>query len=415
MSGTNTDRIALALITRYLNNPSPITRFLKNAQAYGHYIDRVIVAYSHGVEEEVVEELRAWVPVDIVCAHNDLQMRLRLLDLGLQPSEVEGLLVVPSWPCHNEVPYGAYRNTALIKAMLEGMDYILFFDDDIYPKVLLAHDTGEIAWETIDFVGNHMDYLSEPDITATTSDYSGYYIIPPMVYEGLDELLIGLFKGSAIEYMNSSESHRCLVFGPAIPENVKSTSKLLGGNLGLDLKMPWHLAPFFSTTYMFGEDCILGRGEDTLLGQAIKESGGSALDIDLRVFHNTFHDFPIEPDIHQKTTANRFYRACLGWIGRNPFLTWFMERNGWVESSFEEEISHQRIGLVSGGVKTAEYLNDSRFERLPYALDAAMVSLPDMITRYERLRDGWTALIEFLATSPISGDFDEGEELKLAS
>jgi hypothetical protein len=277
------------------------------------------------------------------------------------------------------------------------MDYLLFFDTDVQPRVLTEFTDGQPSWQEIDFVGGHLNHLARPDVAATSSDYSGYYIIPPMSFDGLSDLLIGVGKDLALDYLADYEEHGCLNLGPERPGTPVPTGKVLGGNLALSLDNPRRLAPFFSTTYAIEEQCILGRGEDTLLGQAILNADGLALDVDLRIFHDTYDDFPRAPDIRRKAIRDRFYRACLGWIGRNPFLVWQQAQSGRLETAFETHIARQREGLVVGAPKAAQFLDDARFTNLPAALDASLAALPEMIERYERLVAGWGALMDVLA------------------
>jgi hypothetical protein len=409
-------KIALGLITRELNDPKPVHRFLDNAAAYGHTIDRVIIAYSHDVDAGVIEEIETRTKLDVLCAHNALSLKHQLIDLGLSSSEIEGLLEVPSWG-HREIPYGTYRNLVLMQALLEGMDYLLFFDTDIEPRVLTGLENGEAAWEKVDFVGTHMTSLRQDDVNATTSEYSGYYIIPPMRFVGFSDLLYGLGKGMALEYMDNCEEHQCLNLGPPYPRWPEPTHKPLGGNLGLSLKTFWQLAPFYSTTYRYDGMCVKGRGEDTLLGQALTDTESMIMDIDLRVFHDTYDSFPDVPDIYRRPIRDRFYMACLGWIGRNPFMTWFLDQRGRLETSFETEIQTQRLGLEVGGEAMAEFVQDARFARLTDAFDCASNALPASIDRFTRLIKGWSALIEKLGRGqPSYAGEDEWEAwLPLAS
>ncbi|MEA1977211.1 MAG: hypothetical protein U9N80_04865 [Chloroflexota bacterium] len=249
MSTLGSSKIALGLITRYFNDPMPILRFLDNAMKFGHHIDQVIVAYSHGISQEAVVAVEERTGITVVEAYGDAHMRSRLLFAGLSADEVDGLLDVPGWPRSQEVPYGAYRNAVLIQALLDGLDFLLFFDTDVQPLVLTAIEGEKPVWQEIDFVGTHMLSLSEEHVIVTTSEYSGYYIIPPMSFNGLSDLLFGLGKGMALEYMEDCHNHGCLNLGPASPGPPTPTFKPLGGNLGLSLDSPRRLAPFFSTIY----------------------------------------------------------------------------------------------------------------------------------------------------------------------
>lgn len=407
MEDQTAGKIAFALITRRVDDANTPMRFLNNARRHGHRIDRIIIAYSHGVDREIVESLQREVRVDLICAHGDDSLRQQLYDLGLGQAAVGALLDAPSWSCHHEVPYSAYRNAVLLGAILQGVDYLLFFDSDVKPSVLFSLKDGIPLWQDIDFVGTHLTQLVKPRVLATTSDYSGYYIIPPMAFDGLSELLIGLGKELLLDYMSVCDIHGCLNLGSQTPGPPVLTDKLLGGNLGLNLQQPWNLAPFFSTVYEFNDQCIKGRGEDTLLGQALVLNEKKMVDVDLRIFHDTFDDFPSSPEIARKDVQRRFYYACLGWIGRNPFLTWFLSKMRSNEAQYKQEMRRQAKNLSTGAKKAARFFENPQFERLPEALKVSMATLPESIERYRRLVEGWEKLISVLTPGELPTETDE--------
>ncbi|MFA9406348.1 MAG: hypothetical protein ACERKX_11105 [Anaerolineales bacterium] len=409
--------IALGLITRDYIDPEPVLRFLDNARKYGHTIDRVIIAYSHNKDDSAIEVVAERCPIDLLRVSDSLPLRQQMQEVGVPSLSINGLLDLPDGGKEGEVPYGAYRNTVLFKALLEGIDYVLFFDTDVEPRVLTHLDGADVGWQEIDFVGTHMVSLSEDDVSATTSEYSGYYIIPPMSFQGFGELLTGLGKGMALEYMDGCHEHQCLNLGPVSPGMPKPTDKPLGGNLGLNLRQPWQLAPFYSMIYSFSGMTVKGRGEDTLLGQAISGSKGRIIDVDLRIFHDTYEDFPDVPDVHKESIRNRFYWACLGWIGRNPFLSWYLDQRGYLKTDWRSETTLQRIGLEVGGEKAAKYLGDPRFRDLAAAFEASFATLPDTINRYHRLMEGWRELLSAIGRDRPPTEMEDVDirDLRLAS
>jgi hypothetical protein len=390
---SSTPKIALAVITRHLDDPDLILSFLDNADHFGHPVDRVIGAYSHSFVPSAVSRISERVGMDVLQASDDPGLRDRLRAGGLETRAVDDLLAVPSWARHRQAPYSAYRNAILLHALIEGMDAVIFFDTDVYPKVLTGVEDGTPSFRRVDFVGAHISSLSKKGIVATTSEYSGYYIIPPMGFDGLEQLLTGLRKEKALGYVNSSRHHLCLNLGTVGPRHRKLTHKPLGGNLGLGLRHPEALSLFYSTTYVFEDKCIMGRGEDTLLGRAISKAGLGIVDVDLPVFHDTYPGFPGVPEIGQEEIRTRFYHACLGWIGRNPFLTWFLDQAGELAMPFDEAIQQQRMGLQAGGPKAARAFDDPRFAGLGQALEASLRELPVAIRRYERLMAGWDSFL----------------------
>ncbi len=385
-------RIALAQITRSLDDPNPAQQFLSNARDHGHRVERLIVAYSHGVDERAVRTLRRQVRLDLVSAQGDPALSRRLSEAGLADREVNGLLEVPSWRTWNQIPYGAYRNAALAAALLEGIDTLIFFDSDVRPFELTVIENGEPFWNEIDFIGEHLAALAVPGVVATSSEYSGYYIIPPMKFDGLDQLLIGLEKASDPYCMSRLTDHGCLSISEPGEVRIEPTTKLLGGNLGLNLENSERLLPFYSSGYEFQQRYVMGRGEDTFLSYGLADIGSEMIDIKLPVFHDTYEGFPSRPNIRTEGVRDRFYNACLGWIGRNPLLVWHRAELGLFEGSLETEFERQLQGLRIGGAKASHYLSDDRFKSLPDALECSVAALPQSIARYRSLSIGWAAL-----------------------
>jgi len=402
MSATARDaKVSFGVITKCIHSLSPYTDFIHNARKYGHPIYKLIIGYTHGCDKEVLDQLRQLVDVDIVRVGGDENLVHRLLRRGAVLADVKAILESPLTRRFGLATYGCYRNTVLLQAILNGSDYLLFFDTDIYPKLLIRRKSDDgfpnIRWQEIDFVGRHLKYLTREDVVITTSDYSGYYIIPPLEFDGLRELLIGLQKEGAYEFLMSADKHRCLHVSHDGKPRVRETRKLLGGNLGLDLSNLDKLAPFFSSAYVHRGECILSRGEDTLLGPAVYRHGGRCLDIDLLIFHNTFGTFPVVPDLRDRNVRDRFYYSCLGWIGRNPFLNWFLIEQGLQKGDLESTLLRQEECLARAAPKVTAYLNDSRFLFLPQALATARKNLGRVIGEHHRVVDSWKNMVKLLA------------------
>ena len=389
-------RIALAQIARSLDDPAPALQFLSNARDHGHRVERLIVAHSHGVDEQAVRSLRRQTRLDLVSAQGDPGLSRRLSEAGLKDRDVNQLLKVPSWRSWKVAPYGAYRNAAMFTAMLAGIDYLIFFDSDVRPRELIALDDEGPLWNEIDFIGEHLAALSLPGIVATSSEYSGYYIVPPMNFDGLDQLLIGLGKATDPHSFARLTDHGSLATSHPGRVRTGPTNKLLGGNLGLSLGNPELLLPFYSSGFEFWGMYVLGRGEDTFLSQGLVDLGSEMIDIKLSVFHDTYANFPSKPKVQSKEVRDRFYNAGLGWIGRNPLIAWRRNELGTLESSLEEEMERQRGGLRLGGRNAARYLSDDRFETLVDAFDSSVDALPQAIATYRSLMSGWTALQDTL-------------------
>ncbi|GAI11387.1 unnamed protein product, partial [marine sediment metagenome] len=184
-------KISLGIITKHFNSLEPIDEFLDNAFKYGHKMYSVIIAYSHSCNCRLIESLRERAKVFVVQINNAPQIKQQLIKMGVSPESINILLNSPTLKKYGLVPYGLNRNYVVMQALLSSSEGLVFIDTDVYPKVLVKED-DEVKEKEIDFIGRHLEFLRKEEVIITTSDYSGYYIIPPMSFAGMKELFIGL-------------------------------------------------------------------------------------------------------------------------------------------------------------------------------------------------------------------------------
>jgi hypothetical protein len=383
-------KISIGVITKDFNSLEPIDEFLENASKYNHKIYSIIIVYSHGCDFRLVESLEKKVKVFSVKINDVPEIKEQLIMTGLSKENIENLLNCPTLKKYGKVPYGLNRNYALIKALLSGSEALVFIDTDVYPRVLVKKD-DEVKEKEIDFIGKHLEYLKKEEVIITTSDYSGYYIIPPMSFTGMKELFISLQKEDAYELLRNSDQHNCLNLDNDKRRKIFETDKILGGNVAIKLSALKELPPFFSTVYNVNGENVLSRGEDTLLGIKLKKSDKKCIDIDTKIFHNTFGNYPEVPDIKKdKSIKDRFYYTCLGWIGRNPFLNWLKGED------IEGVKNRQKKNIIIGSKAVASYLNDERFLILPKALEISYHNLERVIIEYKNTMRAWNDFIKKL-------------------
>jgi len=386
-------KIALGVITNNVDTFYPYCDFILNAQKHGHEVEKLFICYSHRLNEKKVKTMQKYVDIELLKINNNEKLMKKLLDLGLKEIEVKKLIESQDLKKYGLVPYGKRRNIVLLAALLTepSIDYLLFFDTDVKPYVLTDEQGNR---RDIDFVGNHLKHLKKDDVVITTSDYTGYYIIPSMYFDGLEEMLKGLQKEKAYEFVKS-EGNNLITESEEKILDVKDTNKILGGNHAIDLNKYELLSPYYSTTYHYRQDLVLGRGEDTLLGQVIPDLGGKIVDINTKIFHDTFDNYPEVPNIHNTDIRERFYCACLGWIGRNPFLNWYLKNKGEISvDQFNKDRKELREKLVKGSYSFADNYNCPKFKDLPEAFSLAYDQLDHMIDDYEKLMNIWDKFIE---------------------
>lgn len=382
-------KTVLGMITRQLTDPGTIVDFLDNAARYNRKIDRVVISVSGDVNPAAVRAIEARVPLKVIDL-NRPEERIRAYgSAGLSEAEAAALFRHPVYEDGGPMPYGPNRNGIILEAIRGGGDVLVFVDSDVSP-LLLSGRPSRHHFEAADVFGSHLKALDLPGVGVTTSDYSGYYIIPPMAFEGLDTFLEGLQKEGAYAFVQGSGQHHGLTFDCGDNRQPFWTDKILGGNVAMRLELFQSHLPFFSTAYSFEGDWILTRGEDTLLGQSLAVSERwKVLDIDLRLFHDTFGTFPQIPDIQKdEIIRNRFYTTCLGWIGRNPILNALSGKDA-------EAISRRQIGFLEKSVAAAvEYFGDDRFLKLPAAARTAFEQLPAALEAYAELRRLWPKAVQ---------------------
>lgn len=395
-------KTSLAVITEQLGETGQILEFLANARRHGHSIDSLIVGHTLGVSPEAARVLgKETRLITVKVGGGDSVFQSALREAGVSDEDIEVAFVSKSLPKCGKTTYARYRNTVLAAGLLAGSEHLLFFDTDVHPCLLLPDEDSmevpAVRYQDIDFVGCHKEYLCKSDVFVTTSDYAGYYILPPMQFDGLKDLLVGIQKEGAYEFLCGSGEHHCLNFAHHKRQPFV-TQKLLGGNLGIDLMVADKLPPFYSTFFMFDGHPVQGRGEDTLMGFEVASAGGVAMDIDLLIFHDTFGDFPTVPDTTKQSTRDRFYRGCLGWIARNPFFNWFRRKAGVEKRERAEVIEQQRRHLVPGAAAAARALDDERFLRLPDAFDLSVSMQDQMVADFELLSAAWARITQSLVS-----------------
>jgi hypothetical protein len=382
-------KIALGLTVRNLNENVNILNFLENAKKYNHTIDEVIIVYSGSYDEDLADKIEEYTQLKLLKINHCHELTYRLKENGLDEDLIKDLIYSDIYDEHGLIPYGKNRHNVLIQAIVDKMDVLFFVDDDVKPSVLIENGTRILEVE-IDFFSEHLNYL-EGDVYVTSSDYSGYYIVPPMRFKNMEYLIRGLQKGAMFNKSFVYE-HGYLTVDKFENRSVSKTDKVLGGNLAMRLEIFNDILPFFSSVYEVRGKHYLTRGEDTLLGLDINNIEDKFfLDIDVKIFHDTFDDFPTAPCIMKdQSVKDRFFYACMGWIGRNPFLNWLLERN------LEEYYERTRKALVIGAPAIAEHLDDRRFYLLPEALDQAYLNLDKMIVKYYKLRNNWREFMKYM-------------------
>jgi hypothetical protein len=149
------------------------------------------------------------------------------------------------------------------------------------------------------------------------------------------------------------------------------------------------VVPFFSSIYRYDNCNYLTRGEDTVMGLNLKLADRiKAIDIDVKIRHDTYGHFPEIPDIYSDVSIrDRIYFASVGWIGRNPFMHWVTGAD--VEAMYLKQFKNMR--LIESDF--AHHLGDERFANLSEAIEISYDRLEEMIVQYETFVMNWDRII----------------------
>lgn len=380
-------KISLGMVIRDFISPEPVSQFLQNAYEYGHKIDCVIIAYSGRFDQSAYEAIDTMTDVVLLKINRAESLQNKFKELNISEKATKELLYCPYLDKFNMVPYGFNRNTVLMQAAINGCDVLIFVDSDVKPEVLIKDKENSLQYKSIDFIGRHINEIKK-NADITTSDYSGYNILPPANFADMDSLLIGLQKEEMKSFWEDSVKHNCLTLQKNIEPKTFITKKALGGNLGINLCSFSKTPPFFSPVYLADDNLYLARGEDTLISILAKNKGLKCIDIDTHIFHDTFENFPQTPDLINDTKVQqRFFIACTGWIGRNPFMNWLNKID------IKEEKEKREEQLKIGSSSLYQYTRNNKFLELPNKFKIAYASLPDMIDQYNRTIEAWNELI----------------------
>ena len=379
-------KIALGMIIKSISTDEEIMRFIDNAEKYGHKLDYVIAAYTQQIDPGAASRISQKTQFSAIDIKNPEYCLEQFRARGISNAAVQALLECPVNDASGMMPYGFKRTVVTIEAILRGVDVLFFVDNDVYPSVLKMAPDGPII-EDVDFFGTHLDYLKSGS-QITTGEYSGYNILPLASFEGMDDLLNGVQKIDMLEYWKSSLTHRCLSVQP--PQRTPAPcTKILGGNVAITLSAFSKLPPFFSSYYSVGNELYLSRGEDTVLGLSIAKSGTVCTDIGLNPLHDTYKDYPAEPNLRDDpVTQDRFYYACTGWVGRNPFMNYIRG------ADLDDTREFQRENLERGLRALTEYTSNERYPGILQNFDVSWDNLDRYVGEYKTVLDAWEEFIE---------------------
>ena len=302
--------------------------------------------------------------------------------------------------------YAARRNAVLYFAIKNKMDYLLFLDDDEYP-VAVTNTQKTAVWGGQHVLSKHLTYLPESDITH--GRHCGY--ISPIPYIEYDKIMTELDFKTFIEAISNDilswdkirtvmenggvtyADPRVLTGGEAFEVMEKHRCKFISGsNLGINLKDPGRVYPFYNPPGARGEDTFLS----TCLGNRKVQR------IPCYTFHDGFSTYNHLLDgvlpIHLKDIKadneliiERFYKACIGWVRYKPLFIYITK-----QEDYEKTIGEMRRQLQDSVPKLSAYFKKPEFANIITELDRYHGNVIKHYQEFMETKQAWADLVDHL-------------------
>ncbi|MFA0815132.1 MAG: hypothetical protein ACC608_05030 [Anaerofustis sp.] len=302
--------------------------------------------------------------------------------------------------------YAAKRNAVLYTALKNGMDYLLFLDDDEYPMAVTK--TGAYAiWGGQHVLAAHLDAIGQADIT---NGYHCGYISPIPSFEFNDVLTPEMFRQfieaisndivnweSIGELMKSggvtyADTKILTANSPQEVPETNGTKFITGANLCLNLTKPERVFPFYNPPG--------ARGEDTFLSTCLHER--KVLRVPCYTFHDGFSTYntlmdgvlPInlkKIDAKDEAVVTRFYRTCVGWIRYKPLLLYITQ-----SESYQQQIDSIREKLMLTLPRVCTYFGNNGFMTILRELNRYDKNVKKHYRQFMEMQEIWNRITSYL-------------------
>ena len=240
--------------------------------------------------------------------------------------------------------YAKARNTLLYNAVINGIDYFLYWDDDEYPVACIKNNTNEnIKWKAQNNILGHLENIENADITfGHRCGYNSplpYMELKNPFHERRIKSFIEAVKNEFMtwkdvkEYLSKNDgiayADEELMKKKTVSEiQIQGTHKrILGSPLCLNLKHLEKIPAFYNPEG--------ARGEDAFFSLLLNEN--KVVSVPVYHFHDPFIKFnnvlegkyPRKIDktkSNDKSVEQRFYKVARGWIKYRPLYLYATNR-----------------------------------------------------------------------------------------
>lgn len=242
--------------------------------------------------------------------------------------------------------YAKARNSILYQALSDGIDYLLFWDDDEYPLASLKNGEN-ISWLKQKNVIQHIKYIKDADITfgyrcglmnpLPFIEYND--IVTEDTYKNfIDALENEVVSWNKVQHMQKNESgieyaDKFIATDCTTAKEIKNigtTDYVLGSGICLNLTHLDKIPAFYNPPK--------ARGEDTFFSCSLSNTGARVLRIPTYHFHDGFlkYKFLMEdkfPNKLRKVSSKdseieaKFLKTTIGWTRYKPLLYYILNKD----------------------------------------------------------------------------------------
>jgi len=312
--------------------------------------------------------------------------------------------------------YAAQRNAVIYSAIKNGMDYLIFSDDDEYP-VAVTNTRKTAVWGGQHGLLTHIKHLQHADIT---HGYHCGYISPIPFIEYNDTMTEADFRtfieAISNDILNWDNVKKVMNNGGVtyadtdvlVSEAVKEVEEInhakfiSGANLGINLTDKRRVFPFYNPPG--------ARGEDAFLSTCLSER--NVLKVPSYTFHDGFSTYnhllegvlPIKLKFikaDQKQIVDRFYKACIGWIRYKPLLLYITRPD-----DYEKIIKEMRQKLQVVLPKICLFFGQPNFMNILTELEKYDKNVQKHYSDFMETKRIWANIIEHFAKQKESEKID---------
>ena len=297
------------------------------------------------------------------------------------------------------------RNTLMYYALLRGMNYLLFWDDDEYPVACIRDEsTKEITWKEQNNVLTNYNYIKDADVTI---GYHCGYISPIPYVELNEDVDEGLFKqyieaisNDIISWDSIKEKftkYNGVTYADPKISNGEGAYELqsdgvgkwvAGSTLCLNLNHIDKIPAFYNPEG--------ARGEDTFFSTKLNDS--KVIKVPVYHFHDGFLKYTSilrkkypktlrKIKVEDEQITKRFIQASKGWIKYKPLFQYITHKE-----SYQEQMKSTYAKLEASIPEINKLFKDEDFSFLLQDLTKYDKNVKKHYNEYLKTNEVWNKL-----------------------